>query len=211
MSIRDVLRNIKNSIKYTKKNRRKAALDNILSYAGGCFAPEEFKRRNILEYFSEYNCKIFIETGTYYGKTTEFMARYAEEIHTIELSKPLYDKAKEKFKENKKIFCHFGDSKDIIKDILKSTGDKGVLIYLDAHYSGGKTAHGEKNTPIIEELEIISKSNLKTPFVILIDDARFFGFEADYPSIFKLKLFVKENFKNSEFDVYNDVIRIVVN
>lgn len=210
-AVKETLKNLKNSVKYSRKRRQEAALDNILKYAGGCFPSEDFKRRNILEYFTEYNCDIFIETGTFYGKTTEFMAGYAKEIHTIELSEALYKKAEEKFKGKENIHCYFGDSKNIIENILQTLENKRPLIYLDAHYSGGKTAHGEKNTPIIEELKIIAKSNIKAPFVILIDDARFFGFEDDYPSLFKLKLFVKENFKNPEFDVYNDVIRIIAN
>lgn len=46
-----------------------------------------------------------------------------------------------------------------------------------------------KNTPIIEELEVISKRELMHPLAILTDDVRLFGFDADYPFLFRLKLF----------------------
>lgn len=189
--------------------KRSAAIDNVLMYAGGCFASEDFKRRNILEYFKEYGSEIFIETGTNYGETSKFMVPYAKEIHTIELSEKLHKNNLKKFENDDNVHCYCGDSKDIIGGILEKFPDIRVLIYLDAHYSGGVTAHGDKNTPIIEELEIISKANLTRPLVILIDDARLFGFDADYPSLFKLKLFIQSHFENSEFEVYNDVIRIV--
>ncbi len=208
-NLRKIYQNIKNAIKYNQHKRRNFALDTITRYAGGCFAPEDFKRRNILEYFETYNCETFIETGTCYGATTEFMIPYAKEIHTVELSEKLYKKCIEKFKNEAKVHCYQGNSRDLLSDIIKQIKGK-PLFYLDSHYAGNGTAKADKNTPIIEELSILASSNIGS-MVILIDDARFFGFEDDYPSLFKLKLFIKENFQNAEFDVYNDVIRIVIN
>jgi len=208
-ALRNTCQKLKGAVKYNKFRKRSLVLDTVARYAGSCFAPEQFKRRNILEYFEEYKCEIFVETGTYYGVTTEFMIPYAKEIHTIELSKKLYKKCENKFKSEDKVHCYLGNSKDLLSGIIKKINGK-PLFYLDSHYSGNGTAKADKNTPIIEELNILASSNIG-PMVILIDDARFFGFEEDYPSLFKLKLFVKNNFKNPEFDVYNDVIRIVIN
>ena len=209
MSLVQILRNIKNRIKYNKFQKRNFVLDTVSKYAGACFAPEDFKRRNILEYFSEYNCEIFVETATCYGATTEFMIPYAKEIHTIELSEKLYNKVLKKFKDEPKVHCYQGDSKDLLSGIVEKINKK-PLFYLDSHYAGSGTAKADKNTPIFEELQILAKSGIPS-MVILIDDARFFGFETDYPSLFKLKLFIKENFPNAEFDVWNDVIRVVIN
>jgi len=204
-----IIQNIRNKIKYNKLARISFVIDTVSKYAGGCFAPEYFKRQNILEYFTYYNCEVFVETGTYTGETTSYMVPHAKEIHTIELSEKLYKKAAERFKDEPKVHCYQGNSSDVLKNIVPKL-DKKPLFYLDGHYSGSGTAKGDKNTPVTDELQVIANSKFKSP-VILIDDARLFGFDADYPSLFKLKLFVKENFKNAEFEVYNDVIRIVVN
>ncbi len=60
--------------------------------------------------------------------------------------------------------------------------DGPSLFYLDGHYSGGFTGRGDKDSPIIEELNAIL-TNTNYPFKIVIDDARLFGIDPSYPSI----------------------------
>jgi len=48
-----------------------------------------------------------------------------------------------------------------------------VTIYLDAHYSGGTTAFGEEEVPLLFELEILK--NRKYDDIIIIDDCRLLG------------------------------------
>ena len=48
-----------------------------------------------------------------------------------------------------------------------------VTIYLDAHWSGGDTAYGEEETPLLQERALLKER--KYDDIIIIDDCRLFG------------------------------------
>ena len=83
---------------------------------------------------------------------------------------------------------------------------KPALFWLDGHYSGGETARGKKDTPILEEL--ITIFGAKEEHIILIDDARLFGSAKDYPSLKELAFFCRNKKPNIDFVVLDDCIRI---
>ena len=182
-------------------------IDYIYQKGGILPLSSEFKRRTIKEYSNFYGCKTFVETGTYLGDTTDALKDNFNEIYTIELSQELYEKAQKRFENNPKIHCYQGNSKDVLPTILNKI-DTNPIFWLDAHYSAGITAKADKETPIEEELEIIL--NRFNKMVILIDDAREFGTVQDYPSIFTVKTYVKKKFPKAEFELYNDIIRIII-
>ena len=161
----------------------------------------------IIQYADKYECKCFVETGTYLGDTVEKMKTIFYKIYSIELGKSLYENACIRFANDSNVILYCGDSGELLKDILPEI-DKKILFWLDGHYSYGITVKGNKNTPIIEELETISKNNQKN-HIILIDDARCFGVEDDYPSIEELRKTVLCFFPESDFKVENDIIRII--
>lgn len=118
----------------------------------------------------------FIETGTFLAYTTVKAAKIFPRVHTMELSASIYEQAALKLKPFSNVTPHLGDSADILPSIL--SGLNGIpLFWLDGHYSGNhyrlETGFGKKNTPIIEELESIARSNVKNA-IILIDDIRYF-------------------------------------
>src|SRR3990172_7062591 len=92
----------------------------------------------------------FIETGTFYGDTTDAAAKIFKHIHTIELSSQLYEKACKRFKNNPTISVHLGDSAEQLKKILPTISGS-ILFWLDSHYCKGGTK-AESNTPILHEL-----------------------------------------------------------
>ena len=116
--------------------------------------------------------KVFVETGTYLGNTTAGASRYFREVHTIELDEKLYKKAQARFRNVKNVTCHHGNSPDVLRTLAPSI-DEPVLFYLDAHWSGGVTAHGEVEVPLLEELEIIHGRGYED--FIVIDDLRLIG------------------------------------
>ena len=84
--------------------------------------------------------------------------------------------------------------------------DKPAVFWLDGHYSAGFTARGEKDSPILEELEhILAAPN--RGHVILIDDARCFGHAESYPPIDELDWFVNQRTDRFDMHVEDDVIR----
>jgi len=168
------------------------------------------KIKLILDYAKKFNSKIFIETGTYKGDTTYACKDFFDELYSIELSHELFLDCQKRFSNISKIKVFEGDSGKLLPEII-SQQNNPVLFWLDAHYSGGETACGDLDTPIIKELDFIFK-NLQN-FCILIDDARFFNGKNGYPTVGFLKNIIKIHNKktiNNKLDICikNDVIRI---
>lgn len=139
-------------------------------------------------------------------------------LASVEIQKFIYEENLEALKEYEKLHLYNGDSSVLIPimldEIKKNFKDKQykVCFWLDGHYSGGDTGRGEKDTPIMEELNGIKNANVGD-CVILIDDARCFTHEGDfidYPTIPYLRKYVKKIFNNCSFTVRGDIIRIIV-
>ena len=113
----------------------------------------------------------FIETGTYRAQSILNMVGLFKNLHTIELSRPLYEKAV-KDHGSKPIHFHFGDSPVVLKKILSGIKES-VVFYLDAHAcKWGGTSH-ENPLPLWEELRIIADRGMKD--VVVVDDLHAFG------------------------------------
>ena len=166
----------------------------------------EIKRIILHSYAKKHNLKVFVETGTFNGDTVEAMRPYFKTLHSIELSKELYLKAKRRFAYYSNISIWNGDSGKVLKKILPNL-KSATLFWLDAHGSGGITAEGEEWSPIIHELSLITKiSNKKN--VILIDDAR--GFTGNLsPTIQQIEEVISKTGRKYSFIVQDDIIRII--
>jgi hypothetical protein len=174
------------------------------------------KRNDILEISERFSdAKIFIETGTFVGDTIEFFKNKFTKLYSIELSEELADKAKKRFQNNTNISIIQGDSSVQLSNILREI-NRPCIFWLDGHYSSefwvGKefirTAKGERDTPVREELFQIINHKVKD-HIILIDDARCFNGEHDYPAIKTIKNFISKHLPSHTFEVKNDIIRIV--
>lgn len=167
----------------------------------------EKKAELILEYANKYNCKIFVETGTYKGDTLYKCKDFFNKLYSIELSQDLFYLCKNRFVDFNNIYIFKGDSSRILPKIVEGEIEP-IIFWLDAHYSGGETARGEQDSPIIKELSIIF-SKLSN-FCILIDDARYFNGKNGYPKIGFLKKIIYNGNKNNRLKVRvkNDIIRI---
>ena len=128
--------------------------------------------QEVLQY-SPFVTSIFIETGTFMGETIDNITHFFKTIYSIELNKEFAERAIIKYKENDNINILHGDSSQILPDLCKKI-EEPVFFWLDGHWSGGTTARGNKDCPLLEELLAIN-SNLKSECVIAIDDARLFG------------------------------------
>lgn len=161
---------------------------------------------------------IFIETGTYSGETACNVAKFFKQVHTVELSFDLYEKAKIQLEDIANITVYYGNSAQFLQDIVPSC--KGtILFWLDAHYSGGKTAFSNSDencanavTAIREELQAIAKTGV-ADCIILVDDMRGFGSTINgveflgcwaYPSIGHVCDLGRKINKNFEFVLLGD-------
>ena len=169
--------------------------------------PSVVKQWTIQNYARKYRIKNFVETGTCFGDTLNAVRKIFKNLYSIELSVELYENAKENFSEFKNIHLLQGDSSDILPKVIADI-NQPILFWLDAHYSCGVTARGSKDTPISSELESILNHPLSSHHVILIDDARDFNGENDYPTILDLKQYILDTKIYKSFEVVDDIIRI---
>lgn len=169
---------------------------------------QRLKQRIIKDYARRNDLDIFIETGTYMGDTLAAVANSFKKVHSIELSEDLYTKAVKRFANNESVAIHYGDSLDVLPNILSGL-EEPALFWLDGHYSGNITVRGKYETPVRFELEAILQHPVKN-HVVLIDDARCFDGSHDYPTMEELKSLVSRFRPGSEFAVASDIIRIVL-
>ena len=169
-------------------------------------APDVVKQRTVKEYAKIFSVETFIETGTYLGDMVNAVMDTFNKIYSIELDKTLYEQAKKKFSRHRKISIFHGDSSKVLPVILADISGP-CLFWLDGHYSGGITAKGDFNTPIIQELNCILDHTIRG-HVILIDDAREFNGYNDYPTIEELKKRIFKKYPDWKFDIKDDIIRI---
>jgi hypothetical protein len=164
---------------------------------------EREKREFLLSLLQRHRLSVFIETGSYLGHTAEFMAPYVARCVTIELDSALHEEAKRRLAQLDNVQALHGDSAERLAAVLQ-TVDTPALFWLDAHYSGGRTARGNRNSPIEAELTTIFDHPVKRP-VIAIDDARAFLGLDGYPSIAKLRNLISSK-SDYSIRMRNDVI-----
>ena len=169
--------------------------------------PQFIKRSIIKKMLLEHGCGAFVETGTYLGDTPWSLRSDMEEIYTIELSVELAAIARRRFRNYTNIHIVEGDSGEKLRDIVPLLKRK-TLFWLDGHYSAGITAKGSVNCPIFAELRTIL-TGCQAPMVILIDDARCFGNDNDYPAIQELQACINKFCPTASISVENDIIRVV--
>lgn len=117
--------------------------------------------------------KHYIETGSYLGNGIKSVMNNYEFVHSIELAEKWYNYNVLQFMNNSNVKMYLGDSKKYLPELL-TTIDEPVTIFLDAHYSGGTTAFGDEETPLLYELEIL-KNRQQYDDIIIIDDCRLLG------------------------------------
>ena len=175
----------------------------------GCpIPPPHVVKENIIhEYREKTGIMLLIETGTFLGDMVEAQKKCFVKIISIELSLELFNKAKRRFKRERNVEIIYGDSGEILPRVLSKINDPAIF-WLDGHYSEGNTARGDTTCPVYKELSAIFESKIPE-YVILIDDARCFTGEGDFPEIGKLTEFIKTRNANCEITNENDIIRIV--
>lgn len=128
------------------------------------FNGQKYRKQIFETLMSEIGFEIIVETGTWTGNTTGYMARKTKvPVYTVEKNKKFQSIAKMRLKDFDNITFELGDS-PVFLNKLSNTNitKKNTFFYLDAHWN--------KELPLKDEIEIISNNWRK--FVIMIDDFR---------------------------------------
>ena len=150
----------------------------------------------------------WIETGTYLGDTTKFLAKkYPKSlIYSLEPDKKLFQFTKLRLKRFKNVLLVNASSEEYLDKIVSKLNNS-TNFWLDGHFSGDVTFKGDQISPILIELGIIEKYiKQMSSICVFIDDVRDFNndLESGYPSRDLLVNWaIKNNLMwNIEFDIF---------
>lgn len=118
-----------------------------------------------------FSIEVFVETGTFKGKTSVWASGVFKDVYTIENSKALFDSTSKSLTAYKNIHPLYGNSSRQLGNVLSEIKQPAIF-WLDAHWCGGNTYGNDEPCPLLDELRIIKQSG--NNHIIMIDDARFF-------------------------------------
>ncbi len=165
--------------------------------------PNKVKQEVVASTASSKQIVTLIETGTYLGNMIFSQRKKFKQLYSIELSPIFFERAVKRFRSYKHIKVLFGDSADVLPEVMKEL-EAPALFWLDGHFSGGETA--ESNCPVLKELDAITDSQIAHE--ILIDDARCFDGTNGYPTLEEIRQLLVKKVKSHKIAVDLDIISI---
>ena len=131
---------------------------------GGPFNGQQKRCALFLDLIERANPQAVIETGTYRGTTTEFMAEhFRRAIFTCEIVPRQFFQSQKKLAIYPQVSVFEADSRRFLEDVLsQKTAGTPLFFYLDAHW--------QEDLPLRDELEIILRHG--PPSIIMVDDFR---------------------------------------
>ena len=156
----------------------------------------------------ENGVESFVETGTYEARMALAMAEVVPDVRTIELSEQLHEENVARVERSPdvgaKITLICGHSAKELPRALE--GAQRPLVWLDAHWSAGKTTRDESgsDTPVVEELRALKAAGAWA--VVAVDDIRCFDGANGYPTVAQLGSLVHELWPEATMTREDDVI-----
>lgn len=127
------------------------------------FNSQKGRKRIFNDLLNKYNFSAILETGTYLGDTSGYIAETSKlPVFTCEINPTLYALAKMRLKGFSSIYLYNLDSRAFLRNLSNKPEivRNECFIYLDAHW--------DKNLPLRGEVSIIASFWEK--FIIMIDD-----------------------------------------
>lgn len=134
----------------------------------------------LLEWAASQGIRTGVETGTFRGDSAAEIADALGSCVTVELDRSHFDRASRRFAADNRVTVLLGSSADHLRSVCSQlTGP--TLFWLDGHYSGAGTAGARYQCPVLAELDAVAALPDPTEHVVLVDDARLFGFVPTVP------------------------------
>jgi hypothetical protein len=131
---------------------------------GGPFNGQSSRQALFSELIDQFRPAAILETGTYMGTTTEFMASVGVPVYSAEVNARAYGFARARFRGVRHVHVQHSDSRRMLRSILdgplRLSRERPLLVYLDAHWNA--------DLPLAEELAIVFT---RCPAaIVMIDD-----------------------------------------
>ena len=140
-------------------------------------SPKRAKRQVLVRYGG--GSETWVETGTYFGATSRWLAARSTQVITIEPDAALARRATRQLSQLKNVCVVQGCSEDVFPELLPQLSGS-IAFWLDGHFSGGVTGKGKFETPIQLELDEIQKNIARlSQTTVFVDDFRCFGSARD--------------------------------
>ena len=169
------LRNVKQIVMRRIGRRHAEILEGILDYCfryqqradvwGGPFNGQIRRSELFLAMLSACEPSAIIETGTYTGSSTEFMAKASRRpVYSVEADRRNFGFARMRLIRYRNVKLSLGDSREFLTQFVErySTryAERPLLFYLDAHWG--------EDLPLSDELKIVFSSLPRA--IVMIDD-----------------------------------------
>lgn len=119
----------------------------------------------VFPYLAElFELKTFIETGTGFGDMLAFLQPAFDQCYSMEITSWNFSICRELFKYSKNVNLLFGDSTQLLPQLLKTLPSTKTFFWLDAH---GDCKKGDPD-PLAAEIRAIQE--LRPDALIAIDD-----------------------------------------
>ena len=144
----------------------------------------ELLLHNLQSYIDEYDCSIFIESGTGVGEGINHALRYPfNELYSFEYVGQLYEHCKSTIVDSRLELIHT-DTVSGLNIVLPSIDDDSVaLFWLDAHFPGADFKFNDYDymsdqpslhMPLKDEIETIKSLRPRSKDVFIIDDLQIY-------------------------------------
>lgn len=131
---------------------------------------------DLLRGMARASLTVFVETGTFEGRTTALAALRFPVVHTIELSPHYHVRALDRFRGQRHVRCHLGSSAEVVARLAQEIPEPAFW-YLDAHWfrpsKRGLPPVAEGPLPLWGELAALAHRTV--PDLIVVDDVHDFG------------------------------------
>lgn len=120
------------------------------------------RQRLVRELLAGFSPQLVIESGSYRGDTSGFLADIADcDVISIEAVARFHHFARRRYAGRNDIELRLGDSPAVLRDLAeRPDATEGVFFYLDAHW--------HDHLPLLDELAVIDERY--TNSIVLIDD-----------------------------------------
>jgi hypothetical protein len=131
---------------------------------GGPFNGQMVRAKLFHHLVTHFRPAAIVETGTYLGTTTEFMAEMGLPVFTIERRPRNYGFARSRLRHRRNVKLRCGDSRVVLRSLfdgpLNAMRDRTTLLYLDAHWYN--------DLPLAEEIDLAFRQCPAA--IVMVDD-----------------------------------------